>query len=413
MNESIAVITWLLIKSNDVDQNKGASLHEIIEQVNKTMIKIYLVGGAVRDELLGLSVKEKDWLVVGATPEAMLKQGYQAVGKDFPVFLHPETKEEYALARTERKTAPGYQGFTFHADPNVTLEQDLIRRDLTINAMVRDQQGELIDPVGGQVDLEQRYLRHVSEAFAEDPVRILRVARFLARFYVLGFRVAESTMCLMQSMVRSGETQHLVAERVWQECEKALAEKNPECFLEVLQATGALADILPEFNSEAVEQAIKNMVDVAQESTSPLLRFSAMIFPLELASIKQIGERLAVPNQYRELAMLIKQYAADIIIADQLEAEHVIHIIQRTDAHRKKERFECLLEGVKLLSEQHNFDKVLCFWHRAQAAYLAVDPQVFIRQGLVKSDLGQAIAQQRLENIQALIHPNTEEREND
>ena len=203
-------------------------------------MEIYLVGGAVRDELLGRPVKERDWVVVGATPEQMLAQGFKQVGKDFPVFLHPESSEEYALARTERKTAPGYHGFEVHAEPEVTLEQDLLRRDLTINALAKDHTGDIIDPYGGLNDLENRVLRHVSDAFAEDPVRILRTARFAARYDHLGFNVAEETNALMQTMADNGEADALVAERVWQELVKTLDEKRPSRFFETLRECGAL-----------------------------------------------------------------------------------------------------------------------------------------------------------------------------
>ena len=211
-------------------------------------MKTYLVGGAVRDELLGRPVTERDWVVVGATPEEMTARGFRPVGRDFPVFLHPETKDEHALARTERKTAPGYRGFVVHAAPDVTLEDDLRRRDLTINAMARAADGELIDPWGGQADLTARRLRHVSPAFAEDPVRILRVARFAARFADLGFTVAPETLRLMQDMVAAGEADALVAERVWQETRSALTENRPEVFIETLRACGALARVYPELD---------------------------------------------------------------------------------------------------------------------------------------------------------------------
>ncbi|WP_374212365.1 hypothetical protein [Thiothrix subterranea] len=207
---------------------------------------IYLVGGAVRDQLLGLPLKDRDWVVTGATPAVMLQQGFKPVGSDFPVFLHPQTSEEYALARTERKTAKGYHGFQFHAATDVTLEQDLARRDLTINAMAQDASGKLIDPYGGQADLQQRLLRHVSAAFSEDPVRILRVARFAARFASLGFQVASDTQHLMQQMVAVGEVDALVPERVWQETLKALSEPTPARFFEVLRDCGALAVLFPE-----------------------------------------------------------------------------------------------------------------------------------------------------------------------
>ena len=213
------------------------------------MMKIYRVGGAVRDKLLGIPSSDVDHVVVGATAQEMLDQGYRPVGKDFPVFLHPRSHEEYALARTERKTAPGYHGFAFNADPSVTLEDDLLRRDLTINAMAEDEDGQLVDPHGGARDIEARVLRHVSPAFAEDPVRILRVARFLARFATQGFSVAEETMELMRSMVNAGEVNHLVAERVWAETRKALSEPTPSAFLQTLRACGALRILFPEIDA--------------------------------------------------------------------------------------------------------------------------------------------------------------------
>lgn len=211
-------------------------------------VKIYLVGGAVRDQLLGRLVKERDWVVVGATPEAMLALGYRPVGKDFPVFLHPETHEEYALARTERKIGPGYHGFACTASPDVTLEEDLKRRDLTINAIAQTPSGDIIDPYGGVQDIQDRVLRHVSPAFVEDPVRILRLARFAARYSGLGFYVAPETRVLMQQMVMQGEVDHLVAERVWQELERALGEAEPGQFFEVLRSCSALAVIFPEID---------------------------------------------------------------------------------------------------------------------------------------------------------------------
>jgi len=211
-------------------------------------VKTYLVGGAVRDKLLGRTVRERDWVVVGATPEQMKALGYRQVGRDFPVFLHPETHEEYALARTERKTAPGYRGFEVHAAPEVTLEEDLQRRDLTINALAEDETGEIIDYHGGLDDLDKRLLRHVSPAFAEDPVRILRVARFAARYAHLGFRVADETIGLMRRMVEDGEADALVPERIWQELEKALGERSPAVFFEVLRDCGALKVIFPEID---------------------------------------------------------------------------------------------------------------------------------------------------------------------
>src|SRR5690625_1566027 len=257
-------------------------------------MKVYLVGGAVRDRLLGLPVHERDWVVVGATPEALSEAGYRPVGKDFPVFLHPRTKEEYALARTERKTAPGYQGFSFHASPEVTLEQDLERRDLTINAIAEAEDGTVIDPFGGQADLEARWLRHVSPAFAEDPVRILRLARFAARFEPLGFRIAEETLALCQDMVRDGEVDALVPERVWQELSRALMEPKPSAFIQTLRACGALARLMPEIDTlfgvpqpaehhPEVDTGVHTLLtlDMTARFDAPLrVRFAAMVHDL-------------------------------------------------------------------------------------------------------------------------------------
>src|SRR6266850_267939 len=259
-------------------------------------VKAYVVGGAVRDELLGLPLKDRDYVVVGATPEEMERQGYKPVGKDFPVFLHPSTHEEHALARTERKSGRGYKGFTVHASPDVTLEDDLRRRDLTINAMAKAEDGSLIDPFGGKKDLEQGVLRHVSDAFAEDPVRILRVARFAARF---GFKVHEKTLQLMREMVASGEADHLVAERVWQEFSKGLAEKHPEKMFEVLEACGFSTKFLPEL---AVKQ--KQLQQAAESNASLAARFALLAWPLDESQAEALCARLRAPNEVRELALL-------------------------------------------------------------------------------------------------------------
>ncbi|HET9350688.1 MAG TPA: multifunctional CCA tRNA nucleotidyl transferase/2'3'-cyclic phosphodiesterase/2'nucleotidase/phosphatase, partial [Burkholderiales bacterium] len=241
-------------------------------------MRVYLVGGAVRDELLGLPVKERDYVVVGSTPEEMVRLGFKPVGKDFPVFLHPKTHDEYALARTERKSGRGYKGFTVYASPEVTLEEDLKRRDVTINAMAKAEDGILIDPFGGKKDLESGVLRHVSEAFAEDPVRILRVARFAARF---GFRLAEETLALMKHMVASGETDYLVPERVWQEFSRGLAEPDPERMFEVLQRTGFLAKAFPEI--KAWPRRFSGSVPV---------RFAVLAWPLGEKQVQALCERL-------------------------------------------------------------------------------------------------------------------------
>jgi tRNA nucleotidyltransferase (CCA-adding enzyme) len=284
-------------------------------------VKIYTVGGAVRDELLGLPVKERDYVVVGATPEEMIKQGFKPVGKDFPVFLHPQTHEEYALARTERKSGPGYKGFTVHAAPGVTLEEDLKRRDLTINAIAKAADGTLIDPFDGKKDLAAGILRHVSEAFAEDPVRILRVARFAARF---GFRVAEETMRLMKSMVDSGETDYLVPERVWQEFAKGLAEPHAELMFEVLRQSGLMHKLLP-----------KNLAG------SVAARFALLTWPLEEAQVTALAERLRAPNEVRELAVTACRTRNKL---GNPTPEGLLDLFKTADAFRRAERFAELLE---------------------------------------------------------------------
>jgi tRNA nucleotidyltransferase (CCA-adding enzyme) len=292
-------------------------------------VKAYVVGGAVRDELLGLPVQDRDYVVVGATPEEMVGAGYKPVGKDFPVFLHPRTHEEYALARTERKSGRGYKGFTVYAAPDVTLEDDLRRRDLTINAMAKDESGALIDPFRGKDDLQKRVLRHVSEAFAEDPVRILRVARFAARF---GFSVAPETLELMRRMVASGETDYLVAERVWQEFSRGLMEKEPERMFEVLQACGLRAKLLPEIQSFGKPEG-----PLAQ-------RFARLAWPLKESEVEALCERLRVPNDVRELALLACRSRVALRGARLATPQALLELLRRADAFRRPERFRELLE---------------------------------------------------------------------
>ncbi|WP_396267997.1 multifunctional CCA addition/repair protein [Ideonella sp.] len=334
-------------------------------------MKCYVVGGAVRDALLGRPVHDRDWVVVGSSPQAMLDAGFVAVGKDFPVFLHPQTHEEYALARTERKTAPGYHGFAVHAAPDVTLEQDLQRRDLTINAMAQDADGQVIDPYGGQADLQQRVLRHVGEAFAEDPVRILRLARFAAR--LTDFSVAPETLHLMQQMVASGEVDALVPERVWQELARGLMEARPSRMLQVLRDCGALARLLPELAALwGVPQPPKHhpeidcgvhtlmVVDMAARLQAPLpVRFAALChdlgkgltppeeWPRHIAHearserlSRQVAQRLKTPTECSELAVMVAREHTNIHRATELNAAALLRLIERCDAFRRRERFE-------------------------------------------------------------------------
>jgi len=297
-------------------------------------VKTYVVGGAVRDELLGHPVREKDYVVVGATPEEMVALGFRPVGKDFPVFLHPSTHAEYALARTERKSGRGYKGFSVFAAPQVTLEEDLRRRDLTINAMAKDDDGTLIDPFGGKKDLEAGVLRHVSDAFAEDPVRILRVARFAARF---GFRVADETMQLMKNIVASGEAEYLVPERVWQEFSQGLGEAHPERMFQVLEACGLRERLLPELETQP-----------ANLSGSLAVRFALLACALAEDEVNTLCRRLRAPNEVRELALLVCRNRERLRAASTATPADLLELLKRTDAFRRPERFAELLEVARL-----------------------------------------------------------------
>jgi tRNA nucleotidyltransferase (CCA-adding enzyme) len=325
-------------------------------------MQVYLVGGAVRDRLLGLPVRERDWVVVGATPREMLALGYTPVGKDFPVFLHPDTKEEYALARTERKTGPGYTGFAVHAAPDVSLEEDLLRRDLTINAMAETVDGELIDPYGGKDDLENGILRHVSPAFAEDPVRILRIARFAARFSRWGFHVAHSTNKLLRAMVASGEVDQLVPERVWAELVKALTGPVPVRFFEVLHGCGALARLFPELEplypatpghtaTTPPYTALPVLQAAVAFSEEPAVRWAALICDIDNAGPKALDKqrlnalckRLRTPNACRELALLALQYRRQVHEIAGLPPAEVLDLIMALDALRRPDRLDDFL----------------------------------------------------------------------
>jgi tRNA nucleotidyltransferase (CCA-adding enzyme) len=336
------------------------------------MMKKFLVGGAVRDRLLGLGVKDNDWVVTGANPEEMHAAGFTSVGKDFPVFLHPETGEEYALARTERKSAKGYHGFDFHADDSITLAQDVQRRDLTINALAEDEAGSLIDYVGGEQDLQKRCLRHVSAAFSEDPVRILRIARFLARFSYLGFYIAEETMQLMRDMVEAGEVDALVAERVWQEANRALSERNPEKFIEALRECGALVILFPEiehlfgvpqpvYHHPEIDTGIHALLVLQQAcllSDTPEVRFAALTHDLGKGTtdkallphhygheargyylVQSLCKRYKVPKAYKQLAEITAKYHTHIHRAFEVKAKTLLKVLEATDAFRRPERF--------------------------------------------------------------------------
>ncbi len=333
-------------------------------------MKTYIVGGAVRDQLLGLPVQDRDHVVVGATPDEMIALGFKPVGKDFPVFLHPVTREEYALARTERKTSPGYRGFVFHTAPDVTLEEDLIRRDLTINAMALDEDGTLFDPFGGQQDLKSRVFRHVSDAFAEDPVRVLRVARFAARFP--DFTIGPKTGALMRRMVEFGETDALVSERVWQELARGLMEQKPSHMFTVLRGCGALARILPELDAlwgvpqpelyhPEIDTGIHVMIvlDLAAERNYSLpIRFAALMHDLGKGTtppvewprhhgheargvplVEAMCERLRVPNECRDLALMMAREHGNIGRGLDMRADTIVKLLERCDAFRRPQRF--------------------------------------------------------------------------
>lgn len=339
-------------------------------------MKTYLVGGAVRDRLLGLEVKDRDYMVVGASIDDMLAAGFRQVGRDFPVFLHPKTQEEYALARTERKSGSGYGGFVCHASPEVTLEQDLKRRDLTINAIAMDDEGQLHDPWGGMADLEARQLRHVSDAFVEDPLRVLRVARFAARFAPQGFSVAPETLALMRELAQNGELLHLTAERVWQELDKVLGCERPEVFFEVLKDCGALEVLFPEIHAlfgvpqpekwhPEIDTGIHTLMvlrEAARLTPNRAVRFAALVHDLGkaltpealwpkhhghgqkgLKPIKALCERLRVPGDYRDLALWVSDEHQNIHNAFELRAETVLKLFDKLDLWRKGERLEWVL----------------------------------------------------------------------
>ncbi|WP_080744679.1 multifunctional CCA tRNA nucleotidyl transferase/2'3'-cyclic phosphodiesterase/2'nucleotidase/phosphatase [Coxiella burnetii] len=309
-------------------------------------LKVYLVGGAVRDQLLGLPVKEKDWVVVGATPEEMTARGFKPVGKEFPVFLHPETHEEYALARTERKVAKGYKGFTFYAAPDVSLEEDLKRRDLTINAIAETPEGQLIDPYGGQEDLKNKVLRHVSVAFQEDPVRVLRLARLATKFP--DFSIHPDTLELMKKMVCAGEIDALVPERVWQELNRALGNEKPTRFFTVLNQCGALAILFPEIKMEGKGMAA--LQSVTDKTPSPLIRFATLQSDLPPEIIQKLAGRYRVPNEYADLAILVARFGSDYVNLNRMDETSLLNFLLKTDALRRQERFDQFIFTCDLIS---------------------------------------------------------------
>ncbi|MGM0413088.1 MAG: multifunctional CCA addition/repair protein [Pseudomonadota bacterium] len=400
-------------------------------------MQTYRVGGAVRDNLLGEPAGDTDWVVVGATPEEMEAQGFRAVGKDFPVFLHPETGEEYALARTERKTAPGYHGFDFHAAPDVSLEEDLARRDLTINAMAEDPDGRLIDPYHGRADLQARVLRHVTPAFAEDPVRILRVARFAARFEPLGFTVAEETRALMRAMVAAGEVAALVPERVWAETERALGEAAPGAFIRVLRDCGALAEVFPEIDAlfgvpqppehhpevDTGDHTLRVVEQAARLSPEPVVRFAALVHDLGKGTtpasewprhighegrgvplVEGLCERLRTPKAFRELGVIVAREHLHFHRAGELKPKTLVDLLERVDAFRRPERFEqfCLACEADARGRPGYEDRDLPqpgILHTAREAAAAVEARPFAEQGLKGPEIGEAVRHARIQAV--------------
>ena len=404
-------------------------------------MRIYLVGGAVRDKLLNRPVTDHDHVVVGARPEDMLEQGFRPVGKDFPVFLHPRTNEEYALARTERKTGHGYHGFAFQADPSVTLEEDLARRDLTINAIAEGEDGQLVDPFHGVRDLEERLLRHVSPAFVEDPVRLLRVARFAARFAPLGFTVARETMALMQQMVRDGEIDHLVPERVWQETRKALGEAQPSAFLQVLRESGALAVLFPEVDAlYGVPQRaefhpeidtgvhVEMVLDMAARLApgNDVVGFCALthdlgkaltpadVLPRHLghehagvAPLRRLVARLKVPTEHATLAELVCREHLNAHRAFELKPSTVLRLLTSLDALRRPERLSlflaaCAADKRGRLGHQEDAYPQAGYLQRARDAAAAVRSDSIVAQGLQGPAIGEAMTAARVAAIAAL-----------
>jgi len=400
-------------------------------------MEIYLVGGYVRDQLLGLNTKDRDWLVVGATADELLKQGYRQVGKDFPVFLHPETNEEYALARTERKISAGYSGFSFHADTGVTLEEDLARRDLTINAIAQSDKGNLIDPYNGQADIKAKILRHVSPAFIEDPVRILRIARFAARFAELGFVIADETLALMQNMVRSGEVDSLVPERVWQETMRALAEKTPARYFEVLRECGALEKLFPEIDRlwgvpqpekhhPEIDTGIHTMMVLTQAaklSSDPKVRFAALVHDLGKGTtpksqwpkhidhesrgvplVEALCDRYRIPNDYRELGIIVAKYHLHYHRAAELRADTFLKTLNALDAFRRPERFELFLLACEADSrgrtgfENKDFEQPDIYRKVFKVAN-ALDAKELVTKGLQGKDIKKELSKLRIQAI--------------
>jgi len=401
-------------------------------------VQIFQVGGAVRDELLGLPVRDRDWVVVGATAEDMVERGFRKVGRNFPVFLHPQTHEEYALARTERKVGPGYTGFVVHATPDVTLEDDLRRRDLTINAMAKAPDGTLIDPYGGRADLEKRTLRHVSPAFREDPLRILRVARLAARLARFDFQVAPETMNLMRTMVASGELGALAKERIWYEIERALTEGRPSRFIEVLGRSRALHELLPEFdalsglqitcagkgNFDAGELTLQSVDFATARWADARIGFAVLChrMPQAVAAkrenagvsghsrppavIKDCCQRLHVPRKHRDLAFLVAGHFEDFLQVERLTATRILSVLEQADAIRRKQRFDLFRHSciaIAAACDTAHIDACGERWRQYFGAARSVHVSELVERGLSGAQLGDEVRRQRLAAIAAAI----------
>ncbi len=404
-------------------------------------MKTFLVGGAVRDYILDYPVKEKDWVVIGETPESMIQQGFRPVGKDFPVFLHPVTHEEYALARTERKTAPGYKGFTVHASPEITLEQDLIRRDLTINAIAMDKQGNIIDPYNGKEDLDNRLFRHISPAFSEDPVRVLRIARFAARYSHLGFTIAKETLELMNQMVCNGETEHLVAERVWAELNKALSEQTPTAFFYTLKKCDALNSIFPEIGHlfgvpqpekyhPEIDTGVHCLLSLEQAcllSNKPEVRFAALVHDLGKAAtdknkwpshhghekkglplLDQLCTRLKTTKTFRSLATQVMQYHTHCHRVFELKATTLTDMLSTLGAFKSSYSIEdfllaCEADAKGRTGLENKPYPQSAFLKKAAETACAVDTSTILKGSLKGSQIGIAIRQLRVKAITAFI----------
>ena len=403
-------------------------------------MQIYLVGGAVRDALLNIPIKDKDWVVVGSTPEELINLGYSQVGADFPVFLHPKTKEEHALARTERKSGSGYQGFICDFSPDISLEDDLLRRDLTINAMAQDDDGSIVDPYNGQQDIENKKLRHVSKAFAEDPLRVLRVARFAARFAHLGFTIADETIELMREIASSGELAHLTAERVWQETERALGESQPWVYFEALRECNALEIIFPELDHLfGIPQPEKHHPEIdcgihtlmvleqaSQLSSDINIRWASLLHDLGKGLTREdilpshhgheqsgeqlvieLNQRLKTPNEFKDLSRLVCVYHTHVHRAFELKPQTLLKFFNKIDLWRKPERLQQILLACKADSrgrtgfEKVEYNQVEYITEIAEAC-LSVTAKQFVEQGIKGKAIGEAIAQERLKVIKAL-----------